>query len=164
MKARLGQSAIWAILLIGTPGLAQTLIDDWTAQNSGDGEELLCKREVGGEYFFVARVADKLRLGDRLDMTNSTAFSIGWVFQNEKSKSLAVKVPPVAIKDKLVRSESKSFAENVQYQTVDLKDSSTMAVKVYIKKCPTSECEWGKPAIEGEKQYMLNLCEVPLKN
>jgi hypothetical protein len=166
MKFKPGQFAIAWILFISIPSplLAVTTLDDWVAQNSSEGEKLLCKREFGGEYFFLARTGDKARLGNRLDMTGSYASSVAWVFQNERLKSLAVKVPPVEIKHQYVLSEDKVFADDVQYQTLDLKDSKTMDVTIEIKKCPTSECKLQETRSKEEKRYTIKVCEVPLKD
>jgi hypothetical protein len=142
-------------------------LDDWVSQHIGEGEKLLCKREMGGEYFFLTQVGDRVRVGSRLDMTGYTErheFIAAWVFQNENKRSLAVKVQPIPIREKYVRSGDRIFAENVEYQTLNLKDSKAMAVAIRIKKCPTSECSLQVTRSKEEKQYTIHLCEVPLNN
>lgn len=155
-----------ALCIAGSSLLAMaTPMDDWVTQHIGKGEKLLCKRNVDGEYFFLTQVGDKVRLGSRLDMTGYTEkheFIAAWVFLNENKKSLATKVDPIPITEKYVRSGDRIFAENVEYQTLNLADSRTVAVTIKIKKCPTSECSLLVTKNRGEKQYTIQLCEVPL--
>jgi hypothetical protein len=144
---------------------AVSAIDDWVAQNTDMGEKLLCKREVGGEYFFIARAGDKVRLGSRLDMTGYTqthVFFVGWVLRNEKNDSVVAKVRPTPIKDKYVRSGGKVFAEGVEYQSLRLPLPETMSVTVEVKKCPTLECDKQQVRSKEETQYTVELCKVPL--
>ncbi len=144
---------------------AANALDDWVTQHIGESEKVLCKRDVGGEYFFLTQVGDRVRLGSRLDMTGYTErheFIAAWTFQNENKKSLSTKVHPIPITEKYVRSGDKMFAENVEYQTLDLKDSRIVAVAIKIKKCPTSECSLQVTRNKEEKQYTIQLCEVPL--
>jgi len=154
----------WVLCALGcSPLKAGNAIDDWVAQNTDKNEKLLCKREVGGEYFFLTRAGDKVKLGSRLDMTEYTqthVFLIGWVLRNEKNDSLVAKVRPTPIKSDYVRSGGKVFAESIEYQTLRLPPSETMSVTVEVKKCPTSECDRQETRSKEEKQYTIELCKV----
>ncbi len=146
---------------------AASTLDDWVTQHIGEGEKLLCKRDVSGEYFFLTQVGDRVRLGSRLDMTGYTErheFIAAWVFLNENKRSLATKVHPIPIMEKYVRGGDRIFAENVEYQTLDLRDSKMVAVAIKIKKCQTSECSLHVTRNKEEKQYTIKLCDVPLKD
>jgi hypothetical protein len=144
---------------------ASNTINDWVTQHIGEREKVLCKRDVGGEYFFLSLAGDKVRLGSRLDMTGYTnrhEFIAAWLFLNEDKRSLATKVRPIPITEQYVRSGGKIFAENVEYQTLDLRESKVLTVAIKIKKCPTSECSLLVTKNKQEKQYTIQLCEVPL--
>jgi hypothetical protein len=142
-------------------------IDDWIAQNTGAKEKVVCGREVNGEYFFVSRAGDKVRLGSRLNMTEYTethVFLVGWRLQNENDESLVAKVRPISIRDEYVRNGEMVFAENVQYQTLRRSHSKTIHVTIHVKKCQTSECDRQKTISKREKQYVVDLCTSPLNN
>jgi hypothetical protein len=166
MKLKLGCFVIGCVLGIAghlSSAAAADTLDDWVVQHIGTGEQLLCERDVGGEYFFLARVGDKVRLGSRLDMTGYNErheFIAAWMFYNEKKESLATKVLPIPIREKYVHSGDRIFAENIEYQTLNLRNARTMAVTIKIKKCPTSECNLQVTASKEEKQYTIPLCEV----
>ncbi len=167
MKLKFARFVITCVLGVAgsSSSAAANTLDDWVTQHMGEGEKLLCKRNVGGEYFFLTQVGDRVRLGSRLDMTGYTEtheFIAAWVFHNENKGSLATKVHPIPIREKYVRNGDRIFAENVEYQTLNLKDSRIMAVTIKIKKCPTSECSLQVTRNKEEKQYTIQLCEAPL--
>lgn len=155
---------VLVVLVISSPAAANTM-DDWVTQHIDRGEKVLCKRDVGGEYFFLTQIGDRVRLGSRLDMTGYNEkheFIAAWMFHDENNRSLAAKIPPTPIVERYVRSGNKIFAENIEYQTLDRRDSRTVAVAVRIKKCPTSECSLLVTKNSEEKQYTIQVCDVPL--
>jgi len=140
-------------------------IKDWLAKNTNQGEVLLCEREVEGEYFFLTRSNEKFKIGSRLNMsghTSTQAFLTGWQFQNENGKSLSTKVPPLRVKNEYVKVNEAVFAENIQYQTLNLQGSKVMVVSVYIRKCSASGCDPLKKKSKDDKEYSLKLCEISL--
>ena len=143
-------------------------LDDWAASYIDKGEELLCKREEAGEYFFLARetAGDRVKAGSLIDMSSyrnqAHAFIVAWKFRNETGDPLVAKVLPTSIFEAYVKKDGKTYAENVQYQTLNLKDSREMHVTIDIKKCPTVDCDRQQTKSKDEKQYSIKLCEVPL--
>ena len=163
-RSRIVFSLMLYMLLSYSPIRAYT-IDDWVAQNLNKGEELLCKRDMNGEYFFLAKAGDKLKLGSRLDMTEYTqthVFIITWVLRDEKDESPVTSVRPVPIKDKYVRSQEGVFAENVEYRTLRLPRPESISATIEVKKCPISQCDRDQVRSKEEKQYAIKVCEVPL--
>src|SRR5712664_1254297 len=118
--------------------------EDWVKQNLVNHERLLCQRNVSGEYFFLAYAGDKVKVGSRLDMTGYPAthvFTVAWTFQNEQDASVVAKVPPKAIKQSYTKSDSKVFAENVEYQALAIGQAKTVRVVVHISKCMGPDCD-----------------------
>lgn len=143
-------------------------LDQWAASYVDKGEKLLCKREENGEYFFVAQEGgvDRVKVGSLIDMSsyrNQThAFIVAWKFSNETGGPLVTNVQPSTIVEAYVKKDGRTFAENVQYQTLYLKGSEKMRVTIDIKKCPTADCDRQQTKSKDEKQYTINLCEVPI--
>lgn len=136
---------------------------DWVKENMVNSERVLCQREVGGEYFFVALAGDDVKVGSRLDMTGYSAahvFTMAWIFQNEKDDSIVARVPPKAVKQSYTRFAEKIFAENVEYQTLAIGQSKTVRVTVEVRKCAGPECD--KQAGDGKKdrKYRVEMCTV----
>jgi hypothetical protein len=120
---------------------------------------------VDGEYFFLAKGDNRVKVGSRLDMTeypDAHSFILGWVFQNEKGTYLATNARPTTVREEYVRSGGKTYAERVQYQTLNLTGSQEMRVTVTIKKCASVQCDRLEKKSQTEKQYTIKLCEVPL--
>jgi hypothetical protein len=143
-------------------------LDEWAASYIDKGEKLLCKREENGEYFFLAQevTGDRVKVGSLIDMSsyrNQThAFIVAWKFRNEKGNPLVAQVRPSAVQEAYVKDGGKTYAENVQYQTLNLKDSKKMQVTIDIKKCPTADCDRQQTKSKDEKEYSIKLCEIPL--
>jgi hypothetical protein len=143
-------------------------LDMWVEKHITKDETLLCQREVNGEFFFVARMGDRVKLGSRLDVTGTSAnkpvnaFIRAWQFQNENNKHLVTNVPPSTVKEELVKSDTKLYAEDIQYQTLHLPGSQKIRVTIHIKKCPTGECDRQQKISNDEIQYTVELCEASL--
>jgi hypothetical protein len=145
--------------------VAATTIDEWVAQNSDKDERLLCKREFGGEYFFLAQRDDKLKLGSRLDMSEYSkahTFIVSWILRDEKNESPVTKDRPISVKDKHVHSGSKAFAESVEYRTINVPRSHVVNATIAVKKCPTAECDRRRTISKEEKEYSVEICEAAL--
>lgn len=142
-------------------------IDQWVAMYLEKNENLLCKRDVNGEYFFIAKVknSDKIKAGIRVDVTGTkqplTSLS-GWRFQNEKSEYLTVATPPSVVKREYVRSNGQIYLEGVEYQILNLRGSSKLRAIIEIKKCTTSKCVRQKTMSNDEVEYNIDLCEIPM--
>ena len=139
--------------------------DDWVQQNLVNGEKVLCQRDVSGEYFFLAYAEGKVKVGSRLDMTGypyAHVFSVAWSFRNENDASVVAKVPPVAYKERYIKSDSKVFAENVEYQTLEIAKAKTLHVAVHIRKCAGAACDKQLAANKNETEYEVDLCVVPV--
>lgn len=144
-------------------------LNQWVAEHVNQDEKLLCKRDEDGEYFFVAQKGEKVKIGSRLDVTREPgdylpkAFIIAWKFQNEKDGHLVTKVPPTTVKEGYVKDNNKTYSEQIEYQTLYLKDSAKMRVRIDIKKCPAADCDRQQTKSKDETQYSVNLCEVSLR-
>jgi hypothetical protein len=145
--------------------LAAPNLDQWVAANTSPTEKTVCTRQLGSELFFVAMAPnDKVRLGNRLDMTGYTethAYTVAWMITNEKGGSVVAKVPPVTIGQQYVKEGSRVYADNVEYQTLIAAGTKLVHLEVRIQKCavwsPGSQsCQ------SGEKAYAVKLCEVSL--
>ena len=139
-------------------------ISGWVAKYVNKEEKLLCQRAVEGDYFFIARIGDKVKVGSRLDVTGvggtPKAFVIGWQFQNEKDNHLVTNTPPSPVKEEYVKSDGKMYAEHIQYQTLHLSESQKMRVTVDLKKCANKDdCSMTS---KGDKLHTIRICEVPL--
>lgn len=143
-------------------------LDQWVAQYVKKDEKLLCKRVEHGEYFFVAQIGDRMKVGSRVDVTRAPTDTmpktliVSWRFQNEQGDYLVTNVPPTTVRQEYVRSDDMTYAENIQYQNVYLLGSQKMHVAVDVKKCPTADCERQQTKNKGEKEYSIKLCKVPL--
>jgi hypothetical protein len=137
--------------------------EDWVKQNLVNHERVLCQRNVSGEYFFVAKAGDKVKVGSRLDMTGYPAahvFTIAWAFQNEQDGSVVAKVPPKTVKQSYTKNDGKVFAENVEYQTLAIGEAKTVRVVVHISKCMGPDCDKQVAASKRDKEYRVELCVV----
>ena len=107
---------------------------------------------------------DKVRLGNRLDMTGYTethGYNVAWMITNEKGASVVAKVPPVPVAQGYAKDGSRVYADNVEYQTLNTEGAKVLRVEVRIAKCavwaPGSQsCE------SGQKAYTVKLCEIGL--
>lgn len=141
-------------------------LDQWAASYLDHGEKLLCKQEKNGEYFFLAQevAGDRVKVGSLVDMSSyrkqTHALIVAWKFRNEKGSALVTNVRPSTIREAYVKDDSKTYAENVQYQTLNLKGSEKMHATIEIKKCPTADCDRQQTRSPEEQRYTIKLCEV----
>jgi hypothetical protein len=137
--------------------------EDWVKQNLVNHERLLCQRNMSGEHFFLASAGDNVKVGSRLDMTGYSAahsFTIAWTFQNERDASVVAKISPKTVKQSYTKSDSKVFAENIEYQTLVIGPAQTVRVVVHISKCERADCDKQLNASKGDKEYKVELCVV----
>lgn len=158
-----------AALLLCTCFLAPVAVggslDDWVGQDVRGSENVVCKKDVRGEYFFVARAGSKVKVGSRLDVTGDSeprSTAVAWMFQNSEGKSLSSEVRPTSVRSKYVRDGDKIFAENVEYQTLKGKVRATVRVGVVVRKCATQQCTIQHETIQ-EPKYTIRLCEFPME-
>jgi hypothetical protein len=150
----------------GATAATSVILDEWIAKNVSVGEKVICKKEVNGEFFFLARDGGKVKAASRLDMSayrQTHSFLLGWTFHNEQDNPLVTDIPPATLKSEYVKSGGKTYAERIYFQTLNLTGSKEMNVVVNIKKCPTVECDRQQTRSTQEKQYEIDLCKVPLK-
>jgi len=144
--------------------LSMTL-EGWVAANAAPSEPVICQREVDGDYFFVARRADddKLRLGSRVDLTGfrpeTLSFGVSWRLSNENDTYITAKIQPTVIKEEYHRADGKAYAENIEYQTINLGRSKALRVQVAVDKCPAHPCAEGSTLA---RRYMIDICEIAL--
>lgn len=152
------------ILVIGRAEASPTL-DEWVAANASPTERVLCTRQRGSEFFFIALAPrHRVRLGMRLDFTRFTLaheFSYAWKIGNEAAASIVAKIQPTSIKGQYVREGSRMYMDDVQYQTLTTGESKVLRVSVEIHKCRVwsrtlSTCEIGAQA------YTVKLCDAKL--
>jgi hypothetical protein len=152
--------------LMGCSGLgAAGTVEEWAKKNAPAGTAISCATEENGEYFFLARSGDDVRLGSRLDVTGHAAprtSIIGWRFYDESGRSLSVKTPPRRIRSEYVPEKSKLYAETVELQKVRVDNSVSMTVSIDVKKCPSANCS-RESTLEGDVSYVVKLCTISLQ-
>ena len=93
-------------------------LGQWVAANTDPAERTVCSRQVDGEAFFVAMAPDdKVRLGNRLDMTGHTethGYSVAWVITDENGGSVIAKVAPAPVAGRYVKEGSRIYADNIE--------------------------------------------------
>lgn len=113
-------------------------LDEWVQSHLVEGEDLVCKREVNGDYFFAARREERIKSGYRIDVTSSSGapktFIISWQFQDEKGNYIGLGIEPEVVANGYVRSRSRMYAEEVAYRNVFLKNAKSLHVNIELKK------------------------------
>ena len=152
--------------LQGSRAKQSITLDEWVAKHITANERLLCERDVNREYFFIARIGDRVKVGSRVDITGTSrtpkTLISGWLFQNEKDSYLATNTPPTTVKGGYTKDGDRIYAEQIEYQTLYIQGSQKMRVAINIKKCPTENCSREKTASKEEEQYRIEVCEVSL--
>ena len=145
--------------------LASPSLGEWVAANTSPAEKTVCSRHVDGELFFVAMAPDnRVRLGNRLDMTGHTethGYSVAWVITNEKGASVIAKVAPVPVAGRYVKDGSRVYADNIEYQTLSTASTRVMQVEIRIEKC-TVWSHSSHSCQSGRNAYTVKLCEIKL--
>jgi len=175
MRLHAGVLALFLLFLFSIAGCSSEAnhspsandgINDWVIQNVSRHEKLLCKKELNGETFFVAVDGDAVKVGSRLDMTAyrtaAHSYLIGWVFQNEKGSPLATNIAPRTRREDYVSIGDKTYAEQIQYQTLGLAGSDRIRVGIFVKKCRSSQCDRQETNSKDELAYAVDLCDVAL--
>lgn len=140
-------------------------LESWVAANADPAESVICRKEMNGEYFFVARAADsdKLRLASRVDLSAYRpphfSVSVAWILRNEDGRTITAKITPTVIKQEYPRAADEAHAESVEYQTINIGWSKVLRVAVAIEKCPSRPCAEGSLRA---MRYTVNICDAPL--
>jgi len=146
------------IILLACSALAHAAaLDDWIGA-SAQGDAVVCKRELGGEYFFLATNGLQAKVGTRLDMTGARGahkLSVAWRITDEQGNSLVAKIPPVPLRNAYVRDGGSTFAEDVQVETLTGPASRTLRAVVEVKKCPGDSCS---SADKDSAFYTVDVC------
>jgi hypothetical protein len=150
-------SLLAAMLAYFPCALAEPL-EDWVSQQIGSDDVLLCKISVASEYFFVARNGARLKVGSRVRMSDrakrSHSFSVSWLIQDAQGKYLTTRIPPERLRDEYLHDGPNVFAENVQYQHVNISQGRTFKVAVEISKCAGAICNAG-----DDVEYRVEVCD-----
>ena len=139
----------------------------WVAANIDPAERVLCQREANGEYFFVARRPDddKLKLGSRVDISEyprgSFSLIVAWPLRDENGRSITPKIAPTSVREEVLRSGEKTYAEIVQIQTVNVGRPRRLRAEVFIEKCPALPCSGASG--DGATRYTVDICEAALR-
>jgi hypothetical protein len=139
-------------------------LDEWIGQNVQGDEQVICKKELNGEYFFVARAGSKVKVGNRLDVTGDSkpqSIAVAWMFQNSAGKSLSSKARPIAVRSDYKREGTRIFADNVDYQVLKLEGQTTVRAAVVVRKCAVAQCTVERETLQ-EPKYIIRLCEFPM--
>ena len=139
-------------------------LDHWVEQNVQGDEKVVCKRDVRGEFFFVALAGSKVKVGNRLDATGDSeprSTAVAWMFQSSEGESLSSEVRPISVSSKYVRDGAKIFIENVEYQTLKGKRPTAVRAGVVVRKCAAQRCTVQQETLQEPKQT-LRLCEFPM--
>ncbi|QKT04883.1 hypothetical protein HUS23_14230 [Ectothiorhodospiraceae bacterium 2226] len=125
------------VLVSGTVSGEGTL-DLWVQENLAREEGLLCKGEAGGDFFLVARVADGLKSGYRIDVTSESGiprtFVIGWRFQDEAERPLGRATEPKVISSGYTRSGDRVYAEEFVIRDIPIDSVEKVRVIVSLSK------------------------------
>lgn len=143
--------------------------EEWLKAALGPGESSVCTKRHDGDFFFVAKPTAKgVKVGNRLDVTEARAKKASftylkeWSFQNEKGEALGSAEPPVNVKYNNPNSES-PYLESVDFHPLNLGEAKQLRVSVKVKRCLSSECDRQAKKGEDEKEYSLDLCDVPIE-
>lgn len=141
-------------------------LDQWAASYLDRGEKLVCMRKKNEEYFFLAQevAGNRVKIGSLVDMSlyrnQNHALIVAWKFRNERGNPLVANVKPSTVQETYVKDRDKTYAENVQYQTLNIEGSEEIHVTIEIKKCPTADCDRQQTKSPEEQHYTIELCEV----
>jgi hypothetical protein len=136
----------------------------WVAKNVKPNEKIVCSKEIGDEYFFVARAGSRFKVGNRLDVTGKSqprSTAVAWLFEDSEGKSLLVDDPPVSAGDRYVRDGAKIFLDNLSYQTLKKGNPTSVRVRVLVRACAAQQCSLEQEALQ-EPKFTIRLCEFPM--
>jgi hypothetical protein len=145
---------------------AGATLDEWVQQNTRGNEAVVCKKELNGEYFFIALDGSRIKAGNRLDVTGNSEplnTAVAWVFQRPDGKSISSKAKPVSIESKYIRDGSRMFLESVEYHALKGNPSISVRASVVVRKCAAERCTVAKETIQ-EPKSTIRLCEFRMKD
>lgn len=141
-------------------------LDEWVQGHLVDGEDLVCEREVNGDYFFVARHEERIKSGYRIDVTSSSGapktFIISWRFQDEKGNHIGLGAEPEVVTNGYVRSGGRVYAEEVAYRNVFLKNAKSLHVDIELKKYGAAPDAPSPNQLRDDELDRVVQCEAPL--
>lgn len=133
-------------------------LSEWVDKNLHEGEIILCKREVEGDYYFVASRDGKIKSAYLIDVTGKDStpktYVFSWSFKDENNKYLETNVPPEDIKQGYLKLSEKIYSENVSYRNLHLKDVKKLLISVEIDRYENHS--------HNKKLDNFLLCEVEL--
>lgn len=153
--------------LEGSNAKGSIALDKWIKNYIEKTEKLLCKRDVKGEFYFIARIGDKIKVGSRIDVAGAgrvpKTLIAGWLFKNEKDEHLVTNIQPTTIRETYVRDNNRIYAERIEVQTLYLKGSQKLHAAISIKKCAGENCRRDKTVSAEEEVYSVDVCEISLQ-
>lgn len=143
-------------------------LDNWVASHLEENEDALCQRNIGNDFFFIARMNDKLKVGYLLDVTSAIdvprPFFISWGFIDEDGKHLETNISPNDIKRDYIRSGDNIYAENIAYRHLHLDGVKKIFVTVKLEKyAPSLDVSENITRLDGSGAETITICEVPFK-
>lgn len=155
------------ILLIGVALVAKgDGVQQWAKEFLGEGEDLICQREVKGDYFFIARSENRVKTGYRLDVTSPSGtpktFLISWRFQDEKGNYIGLKNEPDVVSQGYHRSDKSMYAEEVAYRDVFLENAKYLHVTISLKKYDEGSKSPSVGQVPDDELERVVQCKAPL--
>lgn len=139
---------------------------EWVQGHLVDGDDLVCEREVDGDYFFVARREDRIKSGYRIDVTSSNGepktFIVSWRFQDEKRNYIGLGAEPEIVTNGYVRSGERMYAEEVAYRNVFLKDAKILHANIELKKYGAASDAPSANQLRDDELDRVVQCKFPL--
>lgn len=158
------------LLLVSAAGVAgaseSDVFSEWMFKHVSKDEQILCQREVGGDYFFVAKSGALIKVGSLLNVTGETStpksYVISWMFRNEVGESLERSVPPKVLSRGFVRIYGELYAEQTAHRTLFLENADKLSVSIELKKYEQITDIPENKSLSDMGMEEFHLCDVAL--
>lgn len=161
--------SVAVLALFGSVALAGEVgeLSEWVQGHLAPGEDVVCQKEVNGDYFFVVRSEGRVKSGYLIDVTSSSGtpktFVVSWRFQDEKENYVGLGTKPEVVATGYVGSGRRMYAEEVAYRDVFIKQAEELHVNIGLRKyVVASEAPSAGQLGDDELEIVLQ-CEAPLR-
>lgn len=162
--AHITSLSLLVVCLAGCATDAAATLAQWVQTHGSRGQKPQCALEVSGEYFFLFKSGNDVRIGSRIDMTDYPAASlVAWRFRDERGRDLTAKKPPIVLRSESIRVGSTLYGESVELQTLRDDDPESIEVTAHVKKCRSFECDYRITREKDEASYVVRVCTLKLR-